>query len=59
MHNDVSKAVHDRDRLTALVRTRLLDTLPEGVFDRLTRLASRLLNAPVALVSLVDHDRQF
>jgi PAS domain S-box-containing protein len=37
----------------------LLDTPPEEAFDRLTRLAARLLRAPVALVSLVEPHRQF
>src|SRR5919108_2857095 len=46
-------------RLAALHRTGLLDTPAEEAFDRLTRLAARLLGAPVALVSLVDEDRQF
>ncbi|GAB5519820.1 MAG: hypothetical protein RhofKO_20710 [Rhodothermales bacterium] len=39
--------------------TRLLDTPPEESFDRVTRLVTRLLHVPVALVSLVDDDRQF
>ncbi|HEV2149245.1 MAG TPA: ATP-binding protein [Longimicrobiaceae bacterium] len=47
------------DRIAALERTALLDSLPEESFDRLARLASRLLDAPVALVSLVEQDRQF
>jgi len=47
------------ERLAALQRTGLLDTPHEEAFDRLTRLAARLLGAPVALLSLVDHDRQF
>src|SRR5436190_19677598 len=46
-------------RLEALRATRALDTPPEENFDRLTRLAARLLGAPVALVSLVDAERQF
>ena len=37
----------------------LLDSPPEESFDRLTRLASRLLGAPVALVTLVGDDRAF
>lgn len=39
----------------------LLDTPPEDVFDNFTRLASRLMRAPVSLVSIIDHDgnRQF
>jgi signal transduction histidine kinase len=45
--------------LAALRRTELLDSDAEEAFDRLTRLASHVLNAPVALMSLVDADRQF
>ncbi|HEV2148638.1 MAG TPA: GAF domain-containing protein [Longimicrobiaceae bacterium] len=51
--------IHDPTRLAALRRSALLDTPAEEAFDRLARLASRILNAPVALVSLVDEDRQF
>jgi PAS domain S-box-containing protein len=49
----------DPDRLAALYRFAVLDTPAEEVFDRLTRLASRVLKAPVALISLLDHRRQF
>ena len=52
-------AVHDPLRLASLLRSGLLDSPPEETFDRLTRLASRLLGARVALMSLVDEDRQF
>jgi PAS domain S-box-containing protein len=45
--------------LAALQRTGLLDSPHEEAFDRLTRLASRLLSAPVALVCLLDEHRQF
>jgi signal transduction protein with GAF and PtsI domain len=37
----------------------LLDTPPEEVFDQLARLACRIMEAPIALVSLVDQERQF
>ncbi len=47
------------DRLAALSHSGLLDSVPEEVFDRLTRMARRLLGAPVALVSLVTDTRQF
>lgn len=47
------------ERLAALRRAELLDTPPEEVFDRLTQLASQILHAPVAVVSLVDSDREF
>jgi GAF domain-containing protein len=46
-------------RLAELHRTLLLDSPPEESFDRLTRLTATVLNVPVALVSLVDSDRQF
>jgi PAS domain S-box-containing protein len=47
------------DRLAALRRTALLDTPPEEGFDRLTRMAARLLGAPTSLISLVTDERQF
>jgi len=49
----------DPARLAALRTTQLLDSEPERDFDRITELASRLLGAPVALISLVDDRRQF
>jgi GAF domain-containing protein len=52
-------ALSDPVRLAALRATALLDSEPEEAFDRLTSLASRLLRVPIALVSLVDEDRQF
>lgn len=54
-----SGRLDDPDRLAALHATGLLDSPTEESFDRLTRLASRLLGTPVALVSLVDDERQF
>ena len=57
-HKDDEK-IQDTERLAALQQTSLLDTPPEEAFDRLTRLATTLLRVPVALVSLVDGDRQF
>lgn len=46
-------------RLLTLSKLNILDTDPEKRFDRLTRLAQRLLNVPIALVSLVDSNRQW
>ncbi len=54
-----ARGLADPARLAALARVPLMDTAPEPAFDRLTRLASRLLRAPVALISLVDDRRQF
>jgi EAL domain-containing protein (putative c-di-GMP-specific phosphodiesterase class I)/GGDEF domain-containing protein len=50
---------NESDRLAALRRFELLDTPPEPVFDQITRLASKLLNVPIALITLVDEDRQW
>jgi GAF domain-containing protein len=52
-------AVADRERLAALRATGLLDSEVDPAFDRHARLAAQVLNTPIALVSLVDEDRQF
>ena len=49
----------DRARLAALLESELLDAPAEAAFDRFTRLAARWLGVPIALVSLVDDQRQF
>jgi PAS domain S-box-containing protein len=49
----------DADRVRAVHQLGLLDTPDEERFDRITRLAARLLGTEVALVNLVDADRQF
>jgi PAS domain S-box-containing protein len=47
------------ERLAAIRQSTLLDSPPEEAFDRLTRMAARLLGAPVAFISLITDDRQF
>ena len=47
----------ERERLAAVHRYGVLDTPPDGAFDRITRIASLVLDVPIAIVSLVDHDR--
>lgn len=46
-------------RLDDLSRYDVLDTPPEEAFDRITRIASFALDAPMAQVSLIDRDRQW
>lgn len=46
-------------RLETLRSLSILDTPPEERFDRLTRMARRLFGVPIALVSLVDENRQW
>ncbi|BAO62679.1 GAF domain/diguanylate cyclase domain-containing protein [Pseudomonas protegens Cab57] len=54
-----SKPNNEALRIQTLRELNVLDTSPEERFDRLTRLAKRLFNVPIALVSLVDADRQW
>lgn len=51
--------ITDLERLAALRDTDLLDTPTEEAFDQLARVAARVMEAPIALVSLVDEDRQW
>ena len=44
-------------RLAAVRRYEILDTPPDGVFDRITALAARRFNVPIAIISIVDEDR--
>jgi len=46
-------------RLKVLWQYDVLDTVPEEVFDDLTDLAAHICEAPVALISLVDENRQW
>ena len=49
----------EAERLDALRSLRILDTPPEASFDRIVRLASTLFGMPIALVSLLDENRQW
>jgi eukaryotic-like serine/threonine-protein kinase len=52
-------APHDAEtsRLEAVQRYNLVDTPPDGAFDRITSLAARIFDVPVAIVSIVDANR--
>jgi len=51
--------VNEKARLQSLRSLKILDTPSEERFDRLTRLAARLFNLPISLVSLIDENRQW
>ncbi len=48
---------NETERLNALKRYEILDTPPDGSFDRITSLASKMFNVPIAIITLVDSDR--
>ncbi len=47
------------ERVATVRRYNILDTPPDDAFDRITRLACRLVDVPVALVGIVDADREW
>ena len=50
---------NEAERLAALRRYAILDTAPDACFDRLVHLGARLFHVPIAVVSLVDKERQW
>jgi GAF domain-containing protein len=55
----ITKPANEEARIAALDKYAILDTDPEQSFDDLTLLASFVCNTPIALISLVDEDRQW
>lgn len=49
----------ENQRLESLLTLKILDTLPEERFDRVTQCALRLFNVPVSFISLIDSERQW
>lgn len=50
---------NEEERLNRLALYQILDTPPEDAFDRITRIVAETIGVPIALVSLVDRDRQW
>jgi GAF domain-containing protein len=55
----LAKPDNEEARIVALEKYAILDTDPEQAFDDLTLLASFVCRTPIALISLVDEDRQW
>lgn len=53
------KPIDEHARIDALQAYEILDTMPEQVFDDITYLASQICHTPIALISLVDTERQW
>jgi GAF domain-containing protein len=53
------KPKNEKQRLKVLWQYDVLDTVPEEIFDDLTDLAAHICEAPIALISLIDEDRQW
>lgn len=59
MHMSEEECLNEQERLSALHRYSILDTPHEAIFDDLTKLAAGICETPVALISLVDEERQW
>jgi two-component sensor histidine kinase len=58
--NDLSvnpRLALEAERLDAVRRYDILDSPPDGSFDRITAIAARRFGVPISIVSIVDHDR--
>lgn len=53
------KPANEAERLAALARLQILDNAPDESFGALTRCAATALDCPVALITLVDDERQW
>lgn len=50
---------NEDQRLNALKEYQIMDTLPEELYDDITKIASQIADTPIALISLVDDKRQW
>jgi two-component sensor histidine kinase len=48
---------NEAERMAAVRRYEILDTPPDGAFDRVTAIAARRFDVPISIISIVDHDR--
>jgi GAF domain-containing protein len=47
----------EKTRIKTLYKYNILDTPPDGSFDKMTQLAAKIFNVPISIISLVDTDR--
>lgn len=53
------KHPQESERMQALTALQILDTLPQAEFDEITFLAAQICDCPIALISIIDSDRQW
>lgn len=53
----LQKPLNEARRIEALNKYNILDTPPDGSFDRITKLAATIFDVPIAIISLVDSER--
>lgn len=58
-HEPAPPHSREEERLAELMGLAILDTLPEEDYDQFVRLAAQVCDAPIALISLVDENRQW
>ena len=57
MSNEIGLSPNEIGRIAAVHRYDILDSPPDGAFDRITALAARRFGVPIAIISIVDEDR--
>jgi GAF domain-containing protein len=53
----MNQTIQETERVNALRRLEILDSPEDGSFNRITSLAAKVFNVPIAIISLVDSDR--
>ncbi len=56
--NTIEK-VNESKRVKALMQFDIMDTLPEKMFDDITKIASAICNTPISLINFINHERQY
>ncbi|MES2616354.1 MAG: PAS domain-containing protein [Bacteroidota bacterium] len=59
MTNKYPVPANEQERLKALLNYNILDTMPDEQLDAITRIASYICKTPIALITLIDKDRQW
>lgn len=50
---------YEIDRIKALLEFDIMDTLPEKMFDDITKIASSICNTPISIINFIDSERQY